>query len=271
MNPSEAGIICASSSSSAIETAKPPCTTGEKRRRVSDDHSWDLGLSDSILAVGLFSEDLIQGNSPNPSRKQPSGNAAEMIKSVQQQVTEESRPTKKRRESFLPMPSRRKSVIPSGLPTAYLDEPVHTKIAEAAKPTAHSRRMSVGSRFAPVVPQSSAVQDEVETKNGAITRRMSIGIGMQENNDPQKLQSVGVFAKGMKFIAQSLKSKTPEVDESGVKSVATKKNKPLQPVLVEGAPGPITDGAPRATLRVSNRRKSIATSSVKSVDMWKEF
>jgi len=193
--------------------------------------------------------------------------------------------SKKRRDSFIPMPARRKSVCFSSVQQSL--EPDDNAFSDnkpvAKPPSITSRRMSVGglNRFAPVAPQSAALppayeeKREVETKKPS-SRRMSFAVGMQENVDPQQGQG-NIFSKGLKYISQSLKSganaKVDPQDECESKNSAPKKSKPLQPMVANNS-GTVVDDITK-NVRTSGRRKSIAAVSgsngARGVELWKDI
>lgn len=252
-----------------------------------------MGLSDSVLAAGLFSTDDTFLNCMSPKVKktkklkdEPPSVESEAVPPIAVAAVKQS---KKRRDSFIPMPSRRKSIVsqPSAVLAADNDDAVFSENRPVVKPSVvSSRRMSVGgyNRSAPIaliVPAAASVassseekREPMETKT-AKSRRTSLAVGAQENVDPQQGQG-NIFSKGFKMISQGFKfgsGKTEVQDDCDSKSIAAKKSKPLHSANTNTMNIAVDDTTQPKITRTSNRRKSIAVSNprTQSTDMWKDI
>jgi len=228
-----------------------------------------------MLASGLFAEETFLAEK-NPIDGVTSGKKKhrEEIDLIAVESTEQSaRPGKKRRESYIPMPARRQSVV--GVKTVNSSDRLELpkQIASIVPGKPSTRRMSMGAGSFPSAKTASTVYPSV-TEGNKLTlnhvdqaapvrphrrTRLSIAGGMQENADPQTLTPAaptGYFFKGLKMIAQSFKSASADCPEN--KPIAAVKSKPLQQL----------DGKSLVE-RTSNRRKSVAPSS--KPDLWKDL
>lgn len=219
------------------------------------EQSWgDLGLSDSILANGLFSEEMLSPPAlallRRSSKKQSRGEKEleeAVIRSKEKNSKNKAekssspaaaaRPTKKRRESFLPQPSSRRQSVSAGDLNANISvEPKKHKFLK--------RRLSMGP--AAFVHKDAKISVDPPKRRSS---RLSMGPNPIENDQENTApQQSSIISKGMKIISSVMKGDSknaicPEIDQMNDKSASKAKSNQETRALA---------------LRASNRRKSLA-------------
>ena len=224
-----------------------------------NERSWgDLGLSDSTLANGLFSEDVISpplAIARRSSKKHSRGekeleedldvirDTTDKIKSSDKPSSPiaAARPTKKRRESFLPQPASRRQSMSAG-------DPNNNNNAESKKHKFLTRRLSMGpaafvgkdAKISADPPKRRSSRLSIAPTGGTTNHKN------EENTAPQHQQSI--LSKGMKIVSNAFKgdNKKAICPESGeLNDKLTSKPKSNQETKA-------------LALRASNRRKSLA-------------